>query len=587
MTTRVVATAGHVDHGKSTLVRALTGTDPDRFEEEKRRGLTIDLGFARRSTGTGADIDIVDVPGHVRFLKNMLAGLGAIDACLFVVAATEGWKPQSEEHLQILRLLGLRHGVVALTMAGLVDEDHLELARLEVEERTAGTFLEGADIVPVDVPAGVGLEDLEAALDRLLRDVPERVDRQRARLWVDRSFAIAGAGTVVTGTLAEGGFAVGESVEVVTAQGVLPARIRGLQAFGGAHPALPPGCRAAVNLNGPTHHQVRRGDAVVRPGRWHLTTVFDATLEVLAAFPRPVRSGGAPVVHLGSGEHAARLRLLGTSSVQPGAQGLVRLTLPVAVPLLPGDRFVLRDSGSATTVGGGEVLDVDPVLRPARAQPSRSVDRVVAERGWVEVGELERLTGEQRAPVVASWVVDPDALREVQSELRARVARAGPAGLDVATLDPRQLAVLEADDEVVVAAGRATPATSRDPYPSHPYVAALEREPFAPPQPADAGVDRSIVRELVRRGLVFEEAGIVFHASSLAGAGETAAELLSSHPDGFSVSELREALGTTRRFTVALLARLDRDGVTRRRGDLRIAGPRLPALPSGRVRREG
>jgi selenocysteine-specific elongation factor len=227
------------------------------------------------------------------------------------------------------------------------------------------------------------------------------------------------------------------------------------------------------------------------------------------------------------------------------------------------------------------------VLRPSRAQPNRSVDRVVAERGWVEADELERLTGERRAPVIGSWVVDPDALRAVQAELRARVVDAGPTGLDLATLDPRQLAVLEADDEVVVAAGRATPAASDDPFPAHPYLAALDHAPFAPPQPADAGVDRSVVRELIRRGLAFEEAGLVFPLSALTGAAGAAAELLGPRPEGFSVSELREALGTTRRFVVPLLARLDRDGVTRRRGDLRIAGPRLPTLRSGPVRREG
>ena len=185
----VVATAGHVDHGKSTLVRALTGTDPDRFAEEKERGLTIDLGFAWTQLPSGRDLDFVDVPGHVRFLKNMLAGVGAVDACLFVVAATEGWKPQSEEHLRIVELLGLRHGIVALTKVGLVDDDLLELARMEVAEQTAGTFLDGAEVVAVDALAGTGVDDLQAALDRLLAATPTAVDRGRPRLWVDRAFA--------------------------------------------------------------------------------------------------------------------------------------------------------------------------------------------------------------------------------------------------------------------------------------------------------------------------------------------------------------------------------------------------------------
>src|SRR6266550_8517958 len=200
----VIGTAGHVDHGKSTLVLALTGIDPDRLAEEKARGLTIDLGFAWATLPSGRDLAFVDVPGHVRFIKNMLAGVGAVDACLFVGAATEGWKPQSEEHLRILELLGIGHGVIALTKVGVVDDDHAELARLDVVDHVAGTFLDGAEIVAVDAPTGVGLGGLRLALDRLLTDTPTAADHERPRLWVDRSFAASGAGTVVTGTLTGG-----------------------------------------------------------------------------------------------------------------------------------------------------------------------------------------------------------------------------------------------------------------------------------------------------------------------------------------------------------------------------------------------
>src|SRR3954464_1127686 len=210
----VVATAGHVDHGKSTLVLSLTGIDPDRFAEEKRRGLTIDLGFAWTTLPSGEGIAFVDVPGHVRFLKNMLAGVGAVDACLFVVAATEAWKPQSEEHLRILELLGITHGVIALTKVGVVDDDHAELARLDVLDHVEGTFLDGAEIVAVDAPTGVGLGQLRLALDRLLTDTQTSADHDRPRLWVDRSFAASGAGTVVTGTLTGGALTVGDELVV-------------------------------------------------------------------------------------------------------------------------------------------------------------------------------------------------------------------------------------------------------------------------------------------------------------------------------------------------------------------------------------
>ncbi|MBR9782625.1 selenocysteine-specific translation elongation factor, partial [bacterium] len=258
----VVATAGHVDHGKSTLVEALTGTDPDRFAEEKARGLTIDLGFATTTLPSGAALSLVDVPGHVRFIKNMLAGVGAVDACLFVVAATEGWKPQSEEHLRILELLGVRHGVVALTKVGPADDDLVDLAHLEVEERVAGTFLEGAPVVNTDAPTGVGLDNLRAALDDLLAATPTAVDHGRPRLWIDRAFSARGAGTVVTGTLTGGRLHTDDELAVHPAGS--PVRVRALQNHPAERDELPPGSRCAVNLFGVAHAEVVRGHVLIR-----------------------------------------------------------------------------------------------------------------------------------------------------------------------------------------------------------------------------------------------------------------------------------------------------------------------------------
>ncbi|MEA2715786.1 MAG: selenocysteine-specific elongation factor, partial [Actinomycetota bacterium] len=497
---KVVATAGHVDHGKSTLVLALTGMDPDRFAEEKARGLTIDLGFAWTTLPSGRDLALVDVPGHVRFLKNMLAGVGAVEACLFVVAATEGWKPQSEEHLRILELLGVRHGMVALTKVGLVDAETRELARLELADMVAGTFLDGAEVVEVDAPTGEGVDDLRAALDRLLDGTPAAHDRGRPRLWVDRVFAAKGSGTVVTGTLAGGPLAVDD--ELVTSPGGRKVRVRGLQTLHRSVPRVEPGSRVAVNLSGVARDDLARGDALVRPGQWRPTRAFDASLRTLAALGHDVGRRGAYQLYVGSGEHPARLRVLGPGSaagIAPGDEGLVRLRLPVAVPVLPGDGFVLRESGRDETVGGGEVLDVAPVLAARRARPSKSVDRVVAERGWVLADELERLTGERREPVVGRWVVAPDALAAVESEVAAAVAAAGPLGLDVAALDERRRAVLAGLDGVVVDGGRARPGTTGDPLAGHRYVAALEEGLFSPPEPD--GVDRAELSELVRRGL--------------------------------------------------------------------------------------
>ena len=568
----VVATAGHVDHGKSTLVEALTGTDPDRFAEEKARGLTIDLGFATTTLPSGAVLSLVDVPGHVRFIKNMLAGVGAVDACLFVVAATEGWKPQSEEHLRILELLGVRHGVVALTKVGPADDDLVDLARLEVEERVAGTFLEGAPVVDTDAPTGVGLDNLRAALDDLLAATPTAADHGRPRLWIDRAFSARGAGTVVTGTLTGGRLHTDDELAVHPAGS--PVRVRSLQNHHAERDELPPGSRCAVNLVGVAHDEVVRGHVLVRSDQWHHTTVVDASLRVLDRLDHPVSRRGAHVVYLGSGEHPVRMRILGPDALDPGTEGAVRIHLPEPLPLLPGDRFVLRESGRAETVGGGEVLDVDPTERASRARPDRSVDRVVRERGWVPVDELERLTGERREPDLDRWVVDPVVLHRTLEDLRNALADAGPRGLDLVGLGELARAAVVLLDDAEVEAGRLVPAGVADPLADHPFVAALTASPFVPPSPD--GVDRGELRELVRRGDVVEVEGIFFASSAVDAAARLAARLLADHPEGFTVSTFREEAGNTRKHAMPLLARLDATGMTRRRGDLRIAGPRLP-----------
>jgi selenocysteine-specific elongation factor len=569
----VVATAGHVDHGKSTLVKGLTGTDPDRFAEEKARGLTIDLGFAVTTLPSGATLSLVDVPGHVRFIKNMLAGVGAVDACLFVVAATEGWKPQSEEHLRILELLGVRHGLVALTKIGPADPDLVELARLEIEEQVAGTFLDGAPVIGVDAPSGVGLDDLRSAIDEMLASTPTAEDHGRPRLWVDRAFAAKGAGTVVTGTLTGGSLRVDDELELHP-RGV-KVRVRALQNHYSERDELPPGSRCALNLVGVAHDEVVRGDVLVKPGQWHLTTVVDASLQVLGRLDHPVSRRGAHVAYLGAGEHPVRMRILGPDALDPGSQGSVRLFLPEALPLLPGDRFVLRESGRAETVGGGEVLDVDPRERASRARPDRSVDRVVRERGWVDADELFLLTGTNRDPDVGRWVVDPGVLKATLDRLRDAIRTAGPMGLDLASLDDHEREAAGLLDDAAFEGGRLVMADAADPLADHPFLDVLATTPFAPPAPD--GVDRAELRELVRRGQVVEQDGIFFAAPAVEAAARLAARLLADDPGGFTVSTFREAAGNTRKHAMPLLALLDGTGVTRRRGDVRIAGPRLPS----------
>jgi selenocysteine-specific elongation factor len=442
----VIATAGHVDHGKSSLVQSLTGTDPDRLEEEKRRGLTIDLGFAHTVLPSGAELSFIDVPGHVKFLRNMLAGVGGVTACVFVVAATEGWKPQSEEHLRILELLGIQNGIIALTKVDLVDDEWLELAELEVAEHVAGTFLEDSPMLPVSSITGVGMDEMRMALDELIARSAAAADRKRPRLWLDRVFAAKGSGTVGTGTLVGGTLRNDQLVSIEP--GGHSARVRTIQTAGQTVDEIGAGNRVAVNLAGVDHNDLKRGDAVIEPDRWRLTSRFDASLRVLDALNHDVSRRGAYVAYIGSGEYAVKLRVLGVEELSPGSTGAVRLFLPAAVPLLPGDRFVLRESGRDETIGGGEVLDIDPVLRASRAAPDRSIDRLVSERGWLSIDEIEQLTGEVVDPVIGEWVTSPESLAELTAMIIARVEEAGPAGVDLAAFDDRERAILPTLDEL-------------------------------------------------------------------------------------------------------------------------------------------
>ncbi|HEX2195814.1 MAG TPA: selenocysteine-specific translation elongation factor, partial [Actinomycetota bacterium] len=375
---QVIGTAGHVDHGKSTLVLRLTGIDPDRFAEEKRRGLTIDLGFAWLRLPSGREVGVVDVPGHERFVRNMLAGAGGITVCLFVVAANEGWMPQSAEHLAILDVLGVSSGVVALTKADTVDDETASLAVAEVEDRLAGTSLAGSAIVPCSGTTGAGLEELVGALDAAVASAPAPPDTGAPRLWVDRVFTIAGAGTVVTGTLMRGGLAAGDEVEV--APEGRRARVRAIQTHKKELSHAAPGNRVALNLAGLDRQGAERGDAVVAPGRWRATNRVDAVLRVLPAAvtgsEAALTEKGAHLLYVGSAETPVRIKLLGSPRVRPGESAFAQLHLGHALPLVRGDRFVVRDAGRVLTLGGGEVLDPLPA-EARRSDPDRP--RLLAE----------------------------------------------------------------------------------------------------------------------------------------------------------------------------------------------------------------
>jgi selenocysteine-specific elongation factor len=593
---RVVATAGHVDHGKSSLVQAVTGTDPDRFPEEKERGLTIDLGFAFATLPSGRVVGFVDVPGHVRFVKNMLAGVGAIDVAVLVVAANEGWMPQTEEHARILELLGVRHGMVALTKAGLVDPDTLELAQLELSEHTTGTVLESWPVVIVDSVSGVGVVEFVEVLDRVLADAPPPLDDARPRLWVDRVFSTRGAGTVVTGTLTGGALAVDDDVTIEP--GARHARVRGIESHHERLTHADAGSRVALNLAGIDHHSIARGDAVVRGDQWSTVDTVDVALHVLDGAQLPRR--GTLDVHVGSGQRRAQVRLLDDDG------RFARVQLDASLPLAPGDHFVLRSSARQTTVGGAEVLDVAPARRGAHAvtrlerqlgerlldaRPWLSVDDVVVLAGTSPAGAgalLDELVARGVARRAGRWVVANDELDRVLTQATAEVDRHHREQPAVAGIERPRLARalgvtgsqllaalgdapdLVAEREVVRRVDHRSGAEQEE---GRRLLAALEAEPFAPPAAAELGIDAAVVKALVRDGLAVDVDGVLFAASALEEARRLVRGALRERGE-LTVADVRDVLGSTRKYVVPLVNRFDAEGVTRRRGDVRIPGPR-------------
>ncbi|MFZ9650295.1 MAG: selenocysteine-specific translation elongation factor [Ilumatobacteraceae bacterium] len=573
----VIATAGHVDHGKSSLVLALTGTDPDRWAEEKRRGMTIDLGFAHTQLPSGETASFIDVPGHIRFLRNMLAGVGAIDGCILVVDAKEGWMPQTEEHFQILKLLGLQHGVIALTKVDLVDAKVEIDRRNEIRTKLRGSFLSDAPIVSVSVVSSKGLDEIRNALDVLIvesKQTNQTRNRNRPRLWVDRSFSSRGAGTVVTGTLIDGSLESDTELTIVrTRQRV---RVREIQQHEKSTTQLAPGHRCALNLVGVNHAEIFRGDALIVPDQWLPSTMFDASLTIVPSLQHRVTRRGSYSVYIGSGEFAAKIRLIGTRELQANENGFVRIALQTPIPILPGDRYILRESGRQETIGGGEVLDIAPTLRASKAKPNRSVERVISERQWVTAKELELLTGEVCQPMVGDWLTTAKLLDTTRKELALKLAKTSD-GLEISRLKPHEQAVLVTLPDVVIEMGRGR-IKGASSITEHPYVGLFAKSGVTPPDTKT--LDRNIVRQIVQRGLFVDIDGVVFHISALETARLNVQKILQQHPNGFTVSQFRENLGITRKHAVPLLEALDRRAITKRNGDLRVGGARLNGEPT-------
>lgn len=628
---RVVGTAGHVDHGKSTLITALTGIDPDRLREERERGMTIDLGFAWATLPGGGDIGIVDVPGHQDFIRNMLAGIGGIDAVILVVAADEGVMPQTREHLAILSLLGIERGVVALTKRDLVDTEWAALVSEEVRRVLEGTPLAGAPIIEVSATARSGLDRLLETLERVLGDAAPRRDLGRPRLPIDRAFTMAGFGTVVTGTLVEGALAVGDEVEVVP--GGARGRVRGLQKHKRSIDLAVPGSRVAANLSGIDKDAVRRGQVVVRPGTLAGVAVVGARIQILSSASGPLEHEDTVKVHVGTAEAVARVSVLGGPRIEPGGADWVQLRFAAPVAVLVGDRLVLRRPSPSETLGGGVVADTsgermrrhsDAVAALDRRSVTSIADRLLASldqpRTAEEAGLRSGIDAEARDAALAELLTagravrlaDAVLARDAFEALAVRAERTLALAHRRAPLRPgapreelrsalgqppkRYVALVSA----LVAAGRVVERGTALALPTHvPTLsaeqelrwaaarAALAREPLQPPAvsvlASDQGIDRELLGALIGRGdLVRVSPEAVFLPDAVLHFGDAIIAALERRTT-ITVAAARDLTGSSRKHVLPLLQFLDDHGLTRRVNDDRVLIP-APAIARERLR---
>ncbi|MEO7447742.1 MAG: selenocysteine-specific translation elongation factor [Humibacillus sp.] len=589
---RVVATAGHVDHGKSTLVRALTGIEPDRWEEEHRRGMTIDLGYAWTTLPSGEQIAFVDVPGHQRFIGNMLAGLGPAPAVVLVVAADEGWRRQSEEHLAAVDALGLEQGLLVVTRSDLRDPAP---AMAEALSHLAASSLAGCEALSVSARTGAGIADLRAALDRLVSAIPAPRTQGRTRLWVDRAFTIRGAGTVVTGTLGEGTLRTGEDLVLRSADGQeRRVSVRALQSLEQPLGEVPAVARVAANLRGVARGDVARGDVLLTPDAWRVTTSVDVVLSASVEHPLPAHV----MVHVGTVAVEARVRPLG---VGPDGRSAVRLGFATGLTLSVGDRLILRDAGSRAMTGA-LVVDADPPPLARRGAAARRAQEVVgltgipdlarevARREAMTIDDARRLgvtVPEEEAPALGvtrrgRWLVHDAAWALWRGQLRAAVlARAAAEPLDpVLTLEAARAASGLPDRSLLLDLAGSAGLVSRDGRVSLPGGGAtlaadleaalrgieerLGQEPFASPEQREldaAGLGPREIAAAVRAGRLLRLPPDVL---LLPTAPARAMRLLAGLPQPFTTSEARVALDSTRRTVIPLLEHLDARGWTRR-----------------------
>jgi selenocysteine-specific elongation factor len=614
-----IGTAGHVDHGKSALVQALTGIDPDRLREEKERGLTIDLGFAWFTLPGGGEVSIVDVPGHERFIKNMLAGVGGIDLALLVIAADEGVMPQTREHLAIIDLLGIANGLVAITKSDLVEPDFLELVKAEAEEVIAETTLAGSPVVACSAVTRAGLDELTAALDRELAKAPPRRDNGRPRLPIDRAFTMSGFGTVVTGTLTDGSLSVGQEVEVLP--GRLHSRIRGLQTHGRKVEVAPPGRRTAANLGGLAVDDLERGMVVTAPGWLKPVKSVDVRLRAVRYTNRPVRHNLSVTFHTGPAEVEGKLLLLDRDQVLPGEEAWAQVRLAKPLAAVKGDRFVIRDPND--TLGGGVIVDTD-VKRHRRHHAATIASLESLEKGSPEdivLTTLRRVEPAESQQVLNESGLPPETAREALDTLIASgdvipLPGAGltgvpllysTEGLLVMTIRLREtlgahhtLSALRpgmpkaelmsrlglthrAFDQLLAywegagiakEIGTAIALAEHEPRANpqqeaqaRAFVEALRASPYSPP---DASLDEDLLAYLeARKEIVRVSDSVAFPAETYREMVDRVKSHIGEH-GSITLGQVRDMFGTSRKYAQALIEHMDAERITRRVGDERV-----------------
>ena len=614
----VIGTAGHVDHGKSSLVQRLTGIDPDRFKEEKQRGMTIDLGFAWFGLPNGDEVSVIDVPGHEKFVNNMLAGVGGVDLALIVISAEESVMPQTREHLQILNLLGVNRGIVALTKTDLVESDWVELVKSEVIEELSGTSLKNADIVPVSSVTGFGIIDLVSVIETEIESAEPKVDLGRPRLPIDRSFTISGFGTVVTGTLVEGQLKVGQEIELYPSG--LKGRIRGLQSHTNKEDVVFPGTRVAANISGIDHSDIKRGDVLSLPSLLISSEAFDVRLQVLDDSPYDLKHDSNVTLYTGSREVGARLRLLEGNSVSKGDSTWAQIKPTYPIPVLKGDFFVIRSN--TETLGGGVVVDIqsrrhkrrslsiikkleilkdgslgeillnmieanqplefsslENSLLLSRTELSNAITELVTkdklfvtendiERGYIftklgwestNMKIMETLTGFHSEFPLREGIQREDLRIQVSLDI-------GPFNRVVSELSKSNLLV--ENGSVITSVNHEVVLDDKSKLESADFINKLSVSPFSPP--TNSVLHEDVVNYLTNRGEVVNVGqGIVFLASAF---DEMLLYVKFTIEDKgeVTVGDVRTKFDTSRKYVLAFMEYLDQQQITRRVGDSRI-----------------